>query len=361
MQRTGLGIIGCGNISSAYLQVLGEFDSVGVVACADQDLGRAEIQAARFGIRALSVEELLADPEIEIVVNLTVPRAHASVALAALEAGKSVYNEKPLAMEREEATRILCLAAKHDLQVGCAPDTFLGAGLQTCRQLIDQGSIGQPVAAVAFMLSHGPEGWHPDPEFFYQRGGGPLFDMGPYYLTALINLLGPVSRATGSARVSFAERLIGSERKRGQRIAVETPTHLASVLDFSSGPIATLITSFDVWANTLPHIEVYGSEGTLRAPDPNRFDGPVQLWRASTGEWEEVPLVVGRSRQSRGLGVVDMAVAMREGRSPRASGQMAFHVLDTMHAILDASQAGRHVLLASTCDRPDALAGSHIF
>ena len=352
MNETKLGIVGCGNISSTYLKVLDDLDDVEAVACADIDLARAEARAAEFGLRACTVEALLADPEIEIVLNLTVPGVHAAVALDALQAGKSVYNEKPLAIERVDGQKLLDVATERGLRVGCAPDTFLGAGLQTCRRLVDDGAIGRPVAASAFMLSHGPENWHPDPEFFYQPGGGPLFDMGPYYLTALIALLGPIVRVTSSAQISFPERVIGSENKRGQVIRVETPTHISGVLDFAGGAVATLVTSFDVWATTLPRIEIYGSEGTLSCPDPNTFDGPVRLWRAETRQWEDVPLVEGRNQQSRGLGVVDMAAAIRAGRPHRASGQMAYHVLDVMHALLDASQVGQHIELASTCDRP---------
>lgn len=353
MSETGIGIVGCGNISGTYLKVLGELDGVRPVACADLDMARAATRAAEFGLRACTVEDLLADPDVEIVLNLTVPGAHAAIAQAALLAGKSVYNEKPLAVERSDGQALLALAAQKGLRIGCAPDTFLGAGLQTCRRLIDDGAIGRPVAATAFMLSHGPEGWHPDPEFFYKHGAGPLFDMGPYYLTALIALLGPISRVTSSAQISFPQRTIGSEPKRGQVIDVETPTHISGVLDFARGAVATMVMSFDVWAASLPRIEVYGSEGTLSCPDPNIFGGPVRLWRAETRQWEEVPLVEGRSQQSRGLGVADMAAAQRAGRPHRASGEMAFHVLDTMHALLEASEKGRHVEIASTCPRPE--------
>jgi predicted dehydrogenase len=358
MEPTKLGVIGCGNISTTYLQVLQELPGVKVVACADQDMSRAEALAARFELRACSVDELLADPDLEIILNLTVPKAHAAVARAVLQAGKSVYNEKPLAIEHHDAQELLALAADHGLRIGCAPDTFLGAGLQTCRHLIDQGAIGEPVGATAFMLSRGPESWHPDPEFVYPHGGGPLFDMGPYYLTALISLLGPIRRVAGSVRISFPQRIIGSQPKYGQAIQVETPTHLAGLLDFVSGPVVTLITSFDVWASTLPRIEIYGSEGTLQCPDPNIFDGPVRLWRAQTQAWEEVRLIPGRRQQSRGIGLAEMAAAMREGRPHLASGDMAYHVLDAMHAILDSSQAGQHVTLSSTCPQPGSLAES---
>lgn len=354
MPSINVGVIGCGNISSTYLAVMPAFPVLRVVACADLDLSRARAQAAKFGVpRACTVDELLADPDIGLVVNLTVPAAHYEVALAALEAGKSVYNEKPLALRREEAAHLLEVARARGLRVGCAPDTFLGAGLQTCRRLLDAGVIGKPLAAVGFMLSHGPEGWHPDPEFFYKVGGGPLFDMAPYYLTALIHLLGPVHRVSGSARISFPTRTVGSGPKKGQTIVVETPTHVVATLEFVNGAVATLITSFDVWAHHLPNLEVYGSDGTLHGPDPNTFGGPVQVWRSDTGTWQEQPLVPGPVHNSRGLGVADMAEAILSGRPHRANGEMAYHVLDIMHAILEAAESGRAIPLTSTCARPE--------
>ncbi len=281
MFRTRIGIIGTGNISPVYMSVCKSMAGLDLVACAGLNLEKARRVAEQYGIaRACRVEDLLADADIQIVVNLTPPAVHAGVALAALSAGKSVYNEKPLALRREDARKMLEMADSRNLRIGCAPDTFLGAGLQTCRKLIDEGAIGFPVAATAFMLCHGHEGWHPDPEFYYQVGGGPMFDMGPYYLTALVSLLGPVARVSGSARASFPERTIGSAPKRGQKIKVEVPTHVTGLLDFANGAVATMITSFDVWGHTLPHLEIYGSEGTLSVPDPNTFGGPVRLWRA---------------------------------------------------------------------------------
>ncbi|MDH7570273.1 MAG: Gfo/Idh/MocA family oxidoreductase, partial [Armatimonadota bacterium] len=265
---------------------------------------------------------------------------------------KSVYNEKPLAVSREEGRRILNLAQSKGLLVGCAPDTFLGGGHQTCRRLVDDGTIGRPIAAAAFMLSHGPESWHPDPEFFYQPGAGPMFDMGPYYLTALINLMGPIRRVTGSAQTTFPERVITSQPKAGKVIQVNTPTHIAGVMEFAAGAVGTIITSFDVWAHSLPRIEVYGTEGTLTVPDPNGFGGVVRLRRSSDSEWREVPLTHGYTTNSRGIGVADMACALRSGRPHRANGEMAFHVLDAMHAFLDASRMGMHTQLSSTCERP---------
>ena len=356
MYPTKVGIIGCGNISGIYCEAGRTFDILDIVACADLIHDRAESKAAEYQIpNACSVEELLADPEIEIVVNLTIPKAHAEVALAALEAGKSVHNEKPLAITREDGRRLLEIASDRGLSIGCAPDTFLGGGLQTCRKLIDDGWIGEPIAATAFMMCHGHESWHPDPEFYYQTGGGPMFDMGPYYLTALVHLIGPVRRVTGSARITFPERVITSQPKYGTRIKVDVPTHVAGVVDFGNGAVGTIITSFDVWAAQLPRIEIYGTEGSLAVPDPNNFGGPVLVRRAGASEWSEVPLTHGYTKNSRGIGVADMAYALRSGRPHRASGDLAYHVLDIMHAFHQASREGKHVELTSTCNRPAPL------
>ena len=332
------------------------FDILEVAACADLVPERAQEKAEKHGVpKACSLDELLADPDIQIVVNLTIPAAHAEVALAALEAGKCVHGEKPLAVMREDGQKILQLAKEKGLLVGGAPDTFLGAGIQTCRKLIDDGWIGEPIAATAFMQGHGPEGWHPNPEFFYQPGGGPMFDMGPYYLTALAVLLGPVCRVAGSARASFPERVATSEAKYGMRIKVNTPTHIAGLMDFENGAIGTIVTSFDVWAHTLPRIEIHGT---------GRFDGrtrprmalaaPVWIQRGRD-ERKEVPLTHGYAEQSRGIGVADMAYALRTGRPHRANGDLMYHVLDVMHSFLDSSEAGAHVAVASTCPRPASL------
>lgn len=350
-----VGVIGCGNISRIYLQMMPKFPILRVVACADLAPERARERAAEFGLRAMSVDALLADPEIEIVLNLTVPTAHAGVSLAALHAGKSVHSEKPLATNREDGRRILDLAREKGLRVSCAPDTFMGAGLQTCRKLIDDGVIGRPVAAMAVMAGHGPEGWHPNPDFFYQPGGGPLFDMGPYYLTALASLLGPVRRVTGSATISFPERTITGKQRHGEKIKVNVPTHVAGVLDLAEGAVASLITSFDIWAAQLPRVEIYGSLGSLSCPDPNTFGGPVSVRLAGETGWHEVRLVQGYAENSRGLAVADMAYALRSGRPHRACGELAYHVLDVMEALQEASVLGKHVELESTCARPAPL------
>ena len=327
------------------------FGEMEIVAVADLDISRARAKAEEHGIgKALSPDELLSDPDVEIVVNLTIPAAHYSVCKAALEGGKHVYVEKPLTITRDEGRELLQLAAKEGLRVGGAPDTFLGAGLQTCRALIDSGAIGTPVGASAFMLCRGHESWHPDPEFYYKVGGGPLFDMGPYYLTALVSLLGPLARVSGSARATFPTRTVTSEAKRGTVITVDVPTHIAGVLDFENGAIGTLTTSFDVSGSTLPPIEVYGSEGTLLVPDPNGFGGPVKVKRGK--DWEDVPVTRAYSSNARGVGVADMAQAIVSGRAHRASGELCFHVLDAMHGLHDASASGQYTQMEPGGVRP---------
>lgn len=350
-----VGIVGCGNISAAYLKIAPTFRILDVVACADLMPERARARAEEFGVpRASTVDELLADPDIEIIVNLTIPGAHAEVGLAAIEAGKCIYTEKPLAVRREDGQRMVDLAKEKGVLIGGAPDTFLGGGHQTCRKLVDDGWIGQPVAATAFMMGHGHESWHPDPAFYYQAGGGPMFDMGPYYLTALVNLMGPIQRVTGMTRITFPQRTITSQPKYGEQIEVEVPTHIAGVMEFASGAIGTIATSFDVWGGQLPRIEVYGTEGTLSVPDPNGFGGQVQVKRGG-GDWGQVPLTHGYTENSRSIGVADMAYALRGKRPHRANGQLANHVLEAMHAFHQAHDEGRHVPLATSCQQPAPL------
>jgi predicted dehydrogenase len=351
-----VGLVGCGNISSIYLENCRQFPNLAVLACADLELDRARSQAAAFAVpRVCTVDELLADPEIEAVLNLTVPLSHAEISLAALEAGKHVYSEKPLATNRADGRRILESAEERGLLVGCAPDTFLGGGTQTCRGLIDGGAIGQTVACSAFWMSPGHESWHPNPTFYYQRGGGPMLDMGPYYLTALVSLLGPVRRVTGIARAPFSERIITSQPQYGKRIPVEVPTHVAGVMELDTGAVGSIITSFDVWPYTLPPLEIYGSEGTMLAPDPNAFKGPVKVRRRGEEAWADQPLTHGYTENVRGLGLADLAIAVRMGRPPRASGRLAYHVLDVMQSFLDASSEGRQIEIESTCERPAPL------
>jgi predicted dehydrogenase len=356
VSKTNIGIIGCGNISGIYFQAGKTFENLNIAACADLVLEKAQQKAQEFGVpKACTVAEILADPSIEIIVNLTVPKAHAEVDLLALKAGKHVHAEKPLAVTRKDGRKIMDAAKARKLRVGSAPDTFLGGGIQTCRKLIDDGWIGTPIAATAFMMCRGHESWHPDPEFYYELGGGPMFDMGPYYLTAMIALMGPVRRVTGATRISFPERIITSKPKYGKRVKVETPTHVAGLLDFAEGAIGTIITTFDVCAAELPRIEIYGTEGSMSVPDPNGFGGPVKIRRLGAQEWKEVPLAFGYADNSRGIGVADMANAIRSGRPHRASGELAFHVLDIMCAIHEASDQGKHVNLTTTCAKPAPL------
>ena len=359
-------VIGCGNISSIYLENAAKWDILDLRGCANRTLPRAQSQAEKYHVpRAAPIDDVLADPEIELIINLTTPDVHAEIGLAALRAGKSVYNEKPLAISREDGQLLLAEAKARGLRVGCAPDTFLGAGLQTCRQLIDAGAIGTPVAATGLMFIQGPEAWHPDPGFLYRVGAGPLFDIGPYYLTALVSMLGPLRRVTGSARITYRERTIGSGPKQGQRIPVETPTHIAAVLDFAGGPVGTLVTSFDVAVSAGAALNLYdaggalleiqGTTGTVSMPDPNMFGGPVRIRRLGEPGWRDVPLTHAHTGNSRGLGVADLAYALRTGRPHRAHGEMAYHVLDAMHAVLEASRSGQHIILSSTCERPAPL------
>jgi predicted dehydrogenase len=346
-----VGVVGCGKIVDAYLTAEALYPPIRFVACADRVRERSEAVAGRYGLRALDVEELLADPEVDIVCNLTTPQAHAEVSLAALRAGHHVYQEKPLALDRESARRVLEAAVGGHRLVGSAPDTFLGVGLQTCRRLIDEGAIGEPVGAAMAMLCHGHESWHPDPAFYYQAGGGPLLDMGPYYLTALVSLLGPVARVGGMARASFPERVITAAPRAGERIRVEVPTHVVGSLELASGAIATLATSFDVWADQMAAFSIFGSDATLAVPDPNTFGGPVRLWDPAQRAWHDIP-TDGSATQQRGVGLADLAIAAETGRAPRASGELAFHVLDTLLGLLEAAERGQTVTIESRVSRP---------
>lgn len=354
MDPVHVGLVGCGSISDAYLSN-DAFDCYEIVACADRDSDRAEAAAAEYGIDARSVEELLEDPGIEAVVNLTPPSVHAEVCTAALEAGNHVYTEKPFATAVADAREVIETADRRGLLVGSAPDTVLGAALQTCRTVVDEGRIGRPVGATAIWTSPGHERWHPDPDLYYEEGGGPLLDMGPYYITALVSLLGPATRVAGSVGAAAEERTIGSGPREGEQIAVEAPTHESGVVDFASGAIATLLTSFDVQASTFPEpaFELYGTEGTLALPDPNRFDGEVAIHR--DGEHETVE-PTHEYTAGRGAGVADLAYAIREdGWAHRTSGRQALHVLEVLAGIRESSAGGEHVPVGSDPDRPPAL------
>lgn len=351
-----VGLIGCGNISNAYFKGMAPFaDHVKIVACADLDLVRAKAKAGEHGIpKAYSVDDLLHDPEIDIVLNLTIPQAHVEVNLAALHAGKHVYCEKPFSLNKKDGQRVLDEAKKRKLYVGCAPDTVLGGGIQTCRKWIDDGKIGRPVAAVANMVCRGHESWHPNPEFYYKKGGGPLFDMGPYYLTSLVTLLGPAKSVIASAKTSYPERLITSKPLKGRKIKVETPTHLTGVVEFQNGAVATVQMSFDVWAHHLPLLEIYGTEGSLSCPDPNTFGGDVHFWKGGKKDWQQVKLTHS-DETGRGFGLAEMAYSIHQGRINRQNGQLALHVVEIMEAFHISSAKGRKIIIQTKCQQPQAL------
>lgn len=347
-----IGIIGCGNIAPAYIYGCSKFpEDIQVTACTDLIPEKAEAFAQKHGLQAQSIGNLLNNDDIDIVINLTIPAVHAEVSLQIIAAGKHAYGEKPLALNREDGQRTLQAANENGVRVGCAPDTFLGAGGQTCRQVIDSGLIGTPVSAVAFMACHGHESWHPNPAFYYQPGGGPLFDMGPYYLSALVNLMGPIESVSAMTSRALTERIAQHDTIRGTTIPVEVDTHVAGLLKFESGAIVNVIMSFDMWQHNLPRIEIYGTLGTLSVPDPNTFAGNVRVWSPENGEWQDVPLS-GPTDLQRGIGVADMARAIRLGQPHRANGNLAYHVLDTMVAFGDAATDGKDISVNSRVERP---------
>ncbi len=354
-QPLNIGIIGCGTIVAAYLATFPKLKSVRLVAAADIDPLRAEAVAHKYpGVRALSVADLLADNEVDLVLNLTIPVAHAEIALQAIGAGKSVYNEKPLAATTGEGRMVLDAARSADVRVGCAPDTVLGTGIQTARKAIDDGLVGAPISATATLATPGPEPWHPNPDFYYVPGGGPLLDMGPYYISALVTLLGPVASVIGAASHTRATRTIGSGPRQGQRIPVSTDTHVTGILAHVSGQLSTIFMSFDAVATEAARIEVHGETGSLVVPDPNRFDGDVRLRVLGGKEWQTLPVSAGYVESSRGIGLEDLANTAK-GQEPRAGGQLAFHVLEVMESLLASARAGKAVAIESRCDRPPAV------
>ncbi|MDX3659850.1 Gfo/Idh/MocA family oxidoreductase [Streptomyces sp. ID05-26A] len=344
-----VGIVGLGVISGAYLDTLRDNPAVRVTAVADLDATRAAAVAAGLpGTEAVSVERLLGRPDVDTVLNLTVPAAHAEITLRAIDSGKNVYGEKPLAVAFPDGRAIVDRAAVAGVRIGCAPDTVLGTGTQTARAAIDGGLIGRPISASAVMVTPGHERWHPNPDFYYTAGGGPLFDMGPYYITALIHLLGPVRTVLGAASRLRAERVIGSGARTGQRIPVEVDTHVSGVLEHINGALSTITTSFDGVATTAAPIEVHGETGTLAVPDPNHFDGETRLFPLGGTGWRTLPPSAGYVGAGRGIGLLDLITA----GEPRASGELALHVLETMTAVLRAADEGRRIELTTTVERP---------
>jgi len=347
-----VGLVGIGNISGQYLATLPQLSGVSLVAAADLDPAR-EVP----GVRMMTPASLYEADDVDLVLNLTIPRAHAEVALSAIAAGKHVYNEKPLALSTVEGREVLSAASAAGVRVGCAPDTVLGTGIQTARRCIDDGMIGQPVAATAFMVTPGHERWHPAPEFYYQPGGGPLFDMGPYYLTALVTLLGPVRRVAGMASTPRAERVIGGGPRAGTAFPVAVSTHVTGTLEHENGALTTLLMSFDVWEAALPRMEVYGTAGSLSVPDPNNFAGEVQVFTPETAGrpdsgWTAVAPSAGHRNAGRGTGVADLASALATNTEHRANGTLAYHVLDIMESLLRATETGTTQDITSTTPRP---------
>jgi predicted dehydrogenase len=348
-----IGIIGCGAIIAQYLANFRRLDQIELVAVADLDPARAQAVADDYdGVRALSVDGLLAADDVDLVLNLTIPAAHAEVALKAIAAGKSVYGEKPLAANTAEARQVLEAAREAGVVVGCAPDTVLGTGIQTARKAIDDGLIGAPISATATMVTPGHERWHPNPDFYYQPGGGPLLDMGPYYVSALVTLLGPVVSVIGAASHTRSERTIGSGQRAGETVPVNIDSHVSGVLVHASGALSTLFMSFDAVKSKSPNIEVHGERGSLVVPDPNHFDGDVQLFALGADNWQTLPISAGYVDSGRGFGIADLA-ATPPGTEPRAGGQLAYHVLDVMESVLASARTGSAVQVKSTAARPE--------
>jgi predicted dehydrogenase len=348
----GVGVVGTGVISEEYLRNLTAFPDVRVLAVADLDPARAAARAAAHGVpRSSTVDDLLADPDIGLVVNLTVPAAHVEVSTAAIEAGKHVWVEKPLGLDLPGARALLDLAARRGLRVACAPDTLLGAGWQTARRAVDAGRIGEPRTALALFQTPGPESWHPAPEFLFQEGGGPLLDMGPYYLTGLVHLLGPIRRVTATGGRARDTRVIGSGPRAGVEFEVTVPTTVTALVEFERGGSAQAVFSFDSALTRTGFVEVAGTLGTAVLPDPNRFDGTTAL-HLSDGVQTLAPQ--GHTG-SRGTGALELARAIRAGGPERASGELAYHVLDAMLAVRESIARGRSVDVASTVEPPPVL------
>ena len=358
-----IGMVGVGDISGIYLKNITEhFKEIELVAVCDLVREKAERAQEKYNVPKLydTMYEVFADPEIDIVLNLTRPYEHYGVSIEALKAGKHVYTEKPLAASLEEAKELVALAQEKGLMLGGAPDTFLGAGIQTCRKLIDDGYIGEPIGAAAFMICRGHETWHPDPAFYYQYGGGPMLDMGPYYVTALVNLLGGVNSVMGVTKANFPTRTITSQPRCGEVVNVEVPTFVAGIMNFDSGATGTIFTTFDVCYPSQARLEIYGTKGTLFVPDPNTFGGPVKLMRQESKEIMEIPLCFDYRENSRGLGLADMAKAIVDGREARESWKQTYHVLEIMQSFEKSSNAGTVIPIESKYTRGEPMKNNPI-
>jgi predicted dehydrogenase len=367
MAKLGIGVVGCGNIAMTYMRNAGLFEGVELKGCADISPDMAKLRAGEYGVPAMGVDELLAASEIDLVLNLTVPAAHFDVSMAALAAGKHVFTEKPLGVTAAEGRQLVAEADRRGLKLGSAPDTFLGAAGRRARRLVDEGAIGKPVVGTAFMFGRGMEHWHPNPQFYYRPGGGPVLDMGPYYLTTLVNLVGPVRRVTAVTGRGQTERLITAGGPfEGTRFPVETPTTALSLLEFASGAVVTFGASWDVFRHSNPPIELHGTEGSLSLPDPDTFGGAVSLsargadWTFHASETDSFgainwPYAAPTRANYRMLGVADLARSIAEGREPRASGALALHVLEIMEAILLSGETGEGIPIETQIPRPPLL------
>ena len=366
-QVSGVGIIGCGNIAEHYLKLAPMFNGIEVRACADINHEAAIARAEEFGVSALSVEDLLSSDEIDIVVNLTIPAVHAAVSADILSAGKHVYSEKPFALSLKESSALLELADKKNLRVGSAPDTFLGGVHQHARALLDSSVVGKITSGTAHVQGSGMESWHPNPDFFFKPGAGPVLDIGPYYITNLVQLLGPVKRVAALSTTPSPERTITSEERYGEKIQVETPTTIHALLSFESGATITLGTSWDVWSHDHNHMELYGELGTLYVPDPNFFGGELRITDreepAATPEAYDHPFGIPNEEEDdgsmranyRAAGLADMAIAISEGREHRCSAELATHVVDVMVSILESGERGEFIDISTRCARPAPL------
>lgn len=362
MTKIRVGLIGCGTISSAYLDAAPQFGIIEMVACADVVQAAADAQAAKYGLHAMTVDALLAHPDIDVVLNLTTPQYHVDIGALALRAGKHTYCEKPLALTVEQARTLVDLSQQTGLLVGCAPDTFLSGAHQTARRAIDAGQIGRPVSGTAFMMCPGHELWHPNPEFYYKTGGGPLMDMGPYYLTCLVDLLGPVDTVIGNAAKTYDTRTVASGDKAGETFGVDVPTHVSAILTFANGARVTMTTSFDVPLHDHPHVEIYGETGALSVGDPNQFQREVKLFTSGSDGWTTLTQdhLYG-DMDYRIIGLVDMAHAIVGGRPPRASLALSLHVLEIMEGILQSADTGAALHLQHQCPRPAPISADWAF
>ena len=358
----GIGVIGCGNISAAYMKLTPMFRGIDMRACADVNPEASKARADEFGLRADTIEDLLAADDIDIIVNLTIPAAHFEVSKRVLEAGKHVYSEKPFVLALEEGKALADLASANGLRVGSAPDTFLGGAHQLARRLVDTGAVGKITSGTCFVQSPGMEMWHPNPDFFFQPGGGPILDLGPYYISNLVQLLGPVKRVGATTGMASDTRTITSEPRNGAVIPVETPTTIHALLEFQNGTQITYCASWDVWQHGHSNMELYGREGTLHVPDPNFFGGEIRMTKRDAfvnglPEWAH-PFSVANDRgraNYRASGLADMAIAIAEGRQHRCSLEFSLHVVDVMTSILRSGETGTFIDMTTTCDRPDAL------